>query len=71
MADISNTIFPLIPLRDVVVFPQMVTPLFVSKIGIGADVFEFAHRQPAIYGILAVLVAISAGWAASAVFRKS
>lgn len=31
MADISNTIFPLIPLRDVVVFPQMVTPLFVSR----------------------------------------
>src|ERR1700752_5315911 len=30
MADLSNTVFPLIPLRDVVVFPQMVTPLFVS-----------------------------------------
>src|SRR6185369_5224287 len=31
MADLSNTVFPLIPLRDVVVFPQMVTPLFVSR----------------------------------------
>jgi ATP-dependent Lon protease len=31
MADFSNTVFPLIPLRDVVVFPQMVTPLFVSR----------------------------------------
>ncbi|HEY9778503.1 MAG TPA: endopeptidase La [Planktothrix sp.] len=31
MTDISNTVFPLIPLRDVVVFPQMVTPLFVSR----------------------------------------
>ena len=31
MADISTTVFPLIPLRDVVVFPQMVTPLFVSR----------------------------------------
>lgn len=29
--DISVTEFPLIPLRDVVVFPQMVTPLFVSR----------------------------------------
>jgi len=29
--DLSTTIFPLIPLRDVVVFPQMVTPLFVSR----------------------------------------
>lgn len=31
MADLSSTTFPLIPLRDVVVFPQMVTPLFVSR----------------------------------------
>lgn len=31
MADFSTTVFPLIPLRDVVVFPQMVTPLFVSR----------------------------------------
>lgn len=31
MADLSSTVFSLIPLRDVVVFPQMVTPLFVSR----------------------------------------
>lgn len=31
MADVATTVFPLIPLRDVVVFPQMVTPLFVSR----------------------------------------
>jgi ATP-dependent Lon protease len=31
MADLTSTVFPLIPLRDVVVFPQMVTPLFVSR----------------------------------------
>jgi uncharacterized protein (TIGR02186 family) len=52
------------------VVAEQVTPMLVSKIGVGADVFEFAHRAPAIYGILAVLVAISAGWAASAVFRR-
>jgi uncharacterized protein (TIGR02186 family) len=52
------------------VVAEQVTPLFVSKSGVGADVFEFAHRQPVIYGILAVLLAIGAGWAASAVFRK-
>ncbi len=28
---LSREFFPLIPLRDVVVFPQMVTPLFVSR----------------------------------------
>ncbi len=31
MVDINEQTFPLIPLRDVVVFPQMVTPLFVSR----------------------------------------
>jgi ATP-dependent Lon protease len=31
MVDLKETVFPLIPLRDVVVFPQMVTPLFVSR----------------------------------------
>lgn len=31
MVDFNTTHFPLIPLRDVVVFPQMVTPLFVSR----------------------------------------
>jgi ATP-dependent Lon protease len=31
MVELSTTFFPLIPLRDVVVFPQMVTPLFVSR----------------------------------------
>ncbi|HEY9715792.1 MAG TPA: endopeptidase La [Chroococcales cyanobacterium] len=30
-ANASTAIYPLIPLRDVVVFPQMVTPLFVSR----------------------------------------
>ena len=31
MTDIKDTAFPLIPLRDVVVFPQMVQALFVSR----------------------------------------
>lgn len=31
MSELPDSTFPLIPLRDVVVFPQMVTPLFVSR----------------------------------------
>lgn len=31
MPDLTDKIIPLIPLRDVVVFPQMVTPLFVNR----------------------------------------
>lgn len=46
------------------------TPLVVSKIGLGADVFDFAHQQAAAYGIIAILLAAGAGWAAAAIFRK-
>jgi len=47
------------------------TPLVISKIGIGADVYDFAHQQAALYGIIAVLLAASAGWAAAVVMRKN
>ena len=46
------------------------TPLRVSKIGLGAYVFRFAHYNAAAYGVLAVLVAALAGWLAAAIFRK-
>lgn len=46
------------------------TPLVVSKIGLGADLYDFAHQWAAIYGIIAILLAAGAGWAAALVFRK-
>lgn len=46
------------------------TPMFVNKVGVGADIYEFAHDWAAIYGLLAVLIAVFAGWAAGAIFRK-
>jgi len=47
------------------------TPLIVSKIGVGADVFEFAHRHAAAYGLVAILSALLAGWLAHLAFRRS
>jgi len=47
------------------------TPLIVGKIGIGAEVFDFANRQAALYGLMAVLLAVAAGWLAAVAFRKS
>lgn len=46
------------------------TPLVISKIGVGADVYDFAHQQAPLYGIIAIILAASAGWAAAVVFRK-
>ncbi|HSY87326.1 MAG TPA: TIGR02186 family protein, partial [Verrucomicrobiae bacterium] len=47
------------------------TPLVVSKIGIGADIFEFAQRHSAAYGVVAILSALMAGWFAHLAFRRS
>lgn len=45
-------------------------PILVKKIGIGADVFRLAHSHSALYGIIAILIAIASGWIAAAIFRK-
>lgn len=47
------------------------TPLIVRKAGLGADVFFFAHSYSAVYGAIAVLLAVAAGVTAAFVFRKS
>ncbi|MCR9255650.1 MAG: TIGR02186 family protein [Alphaproteobacteria bacterium] len=46
------------------------TPLIISKLGIGADVSVFAYRQSLLYGIVAVVIAMMAGWTASWIFRR-
>jgi len=53
--------------RDVV--GGQTTPLIVSKVGIGAEVSDFATREAAAYGAIAVLTAVLAGWLASLPFR--
>ena len=44
--------------------------LAVRKVGLGADVFNFAHRQATLYGVIAIVVAVAAGWFAGVVFRR-
>lgn len=57
--------------RDGEVVAAQATPLVVSKIGVGADMADIAHRYAAIYGIIAVLVAGMAGWLAGIIFRRN
>ena len=47
------------------------TPLSVSKIGGEAVVFDFAYNQPAMYGLIAIALALMAGWFAHLAFRKA
>ncbi|PIR38476.1 MAG: hypothetical protein COV35_06830 [Alphaproteobacteria bacterium CG11_big_fil_rev_8_21_14_0_20_39_49] len=46
------------------------TPLIVKKKGFDAFIYDFAYRYPLFYGIIAVLLALAAGWIAGAIFRK-
>jgi uncharacterized protein (TIGR02186 family) len=45
-------------------------PLLVNRAGFSADVYDFAHRHAAAYGIMAVAVALFFGWMAHLAFRR-
>lgn len=47
------------------------TPLQVSKLGFEAEMFSFANDQSAFYGLIAIAIALVAGWLAGFVFRKA
>jgi uncharacterized protein (TIGR02186 family) len=56
--------------RDGRIADEKTTILGVQKIGIEAEVYDFAHRHALSYGVLAILLAAMAGWFANIVFRK-
>ncbi|WP_035705535.1 TIGR02186 family protein [Niveispirillum irakense] len=58
-------------IRDGDVVSAQTTPLLVSKIGFSASVAEFAQRQSVFYAVLGILLAVSLGWLAGIIFRKS
>ena len=43
----------------------------IKKTGIEARIYNLAHQQPLIYGIVAVALALFFGWAAAAIFRRA
>lgn len=43
--------------------------VYVRRIGIERLVHTLAHEQPALYGSISILLALTAGWLASALFR--
>ena len=44
--------------------------LEVGKIGIEAELYEFAMGRPALYGAVALLLALGSGWLANLMFRR-
>jgi uncharacterized protein (TIGR02186 family) len=55
--------------RDRKVVANHSTNLFVRKVGLERFLFRLAHDRPAVYGVMALFIALVAGWLASAVFR--
>lgn len=45
--------------------------LTVEKAGLERGLYLFAHKRPWSYGLASVAIALCAGWAASAAFRRS
>ena len=57
--------------RDNQITSAQIVPLNISKIGVGAYIYDFAHGNLAfLYGLVSIILAGSAGWAASALFRR-
>jgi uncharacterized protein (TIGR02186 family) len=54
--------------RDRRVLDTHETFIDVRKVGLERFIYTLAHERPLVYGILALMIAISAGWGASAAF---
>jgi len=46
------------------------SPLFIDKTGLERRIYSLAHRRPALYGLMAVVIAVIAGWLAAVTFRR-
>ncbi len=56
-------------LRDKTVLDVFEASIKVRKVGLERWIYTMAQEQSALYGILSILVALTAGWLASAFFR--
>jgi uncharacterized protein (TIGR02186 family) len=44
--------------------------LVVSKVGLEADLYDFAQQSASLYGLTAIALAILSGWLAGVIFRR-
>lgn len=56
-------------LRNGAVVSEYETEIDVRKVGLERWVYNLAHQNPLVYGLLSLFIAVTAGWGASAVFR--
>ena len=57
-------------LQDQQVIGAQRSTLVISKIGVEADIYDFAQQQAALYGLLAIALSVTLGWLAGVIFRR-
>jgi len=57
--------------RDRAVVSGQTTPLVISEVGVSAEIHDYADRHGLAYGIIAVALAMLAGWLSSLPFRNA
>jgi uncharacterized protein (TIGR02186 family) len=67
---IGSYLVEVLLIREGAVVSAQTTPLVISKIGIGAEIFRFAHIHSFGYGAGAILGALLLGWIAYLGFRR-
>jgi len=58
-------------LRDGRIVGAQTTPLIVGKVGIEAELHDFAYENAKLYGLVAIAIALVAGWIAHSVFHRA
>ena len=57
-------------LADGEVTGAQTSTLEIAKMGIEADLFDFSLHRPALYALASIVLAVTAGWTANALFRR-
>lgn len=45
-------------------------PIYVNQVGMSAKIFDFAHEESFLYGLIAVAIALIVGWIANYLFAR-
>ena len=57
-------------IQNKIIISEKNKKIIIKRTGIGNIIFQFAHNNPATYGILCIMFALFAGLIAATVFRR-
>jgi len=57
-------------LQDGYIVGAQRSTLVISKVGVEADIYDFAQQRSALYGLLAIVMSVTLGWLAGVIFRR-